>query len=344
MKQRRNREIRYHVIFWVTYILLWSARDLIYHPDFLSNLYVNTAFNLSIAPFVYVNNYFLIPKYLLKERWSVYGAAFTIGFVLALIFRFYVYQFIFIDILGAMEVAEKFNSSNGLVIIGSENVVLIMMTMALYMIREWYDKERYARELEKKNARSELDMLKSQLQPHFLFNNLNTIYFLMETNPSLAKEMMLQFSDVLSHQLYNAKKDKVLLKEELASLESYLKIQMLRHQDFLTLEYNFPDCTERLEIAPMILLTFIENAFKHSQREDGYYIKIQIAIDNSVMHLQVANSIGTFVNQEKGGIGLENVQRRLSLIYPDQHKLTIVETEELYSIDLKITLAGYEKY
>ncbi|MGL1885445.1 MAG: histidine kinase [Reichenbachiella sp.] len=343
MKQKRNREIRYHIIFWVLYILLWSARDLIYDPSFLGNFIINTVFNISVAPFVYFNLYFLVPKYLLKERWGIYGAAFAVGFVLALISRFYTYQFVFVDIIHVMEVAEKFNSSNGLVIIGSENVVLVMMTMALFMIREWYGKERYARELEKKNAESELDMLKSQLQPHFLFNNLNTIYFLMETNPALAKEMMLQFSDVLSHQLYNAKKDKVLLKEELTSLESFLKIQMLRHQDFLTLEYDFPDDTGQLEIAPMILLTFIENSFKHSQREDGYFIKIKVAIDDHVIHLQVVNSMGTFVNEEKGGIGLENVQRRLSLIYPDQHQLTIEQTEELYTIDLKITLADNGK-
>ena len=338
MKENRNIQIRYHSLFWVIYVVLWGARDLIYHPDLIGNIVVNFIFTLSVAPFIYFNILYLVPRFLLKQKWGLYALYFGIVFVIMYGVRFYTYQFVFLDMLGVADKAAEFSSGNGLVIVFSENVVVTMISMALYLVREYHIKERYAHELEQKNMESELIMLKSQLQPHFLFNNLNTIYFLMETNPALAKEMMIQFSDVLSHQLYNASKDKVSLKEELESLESFLKIQQVRHIDFLDLKYSFPENTGGLQIAPMILLTFIENAFKHGQTEEGYKIHIMADLEGQDLHLRVVNSVGKKQEVRKGGLGLENVKRRLSLLYPNRHHLQIERTEEAYTVDLNITL------
>lgn len=338
MKKKSNQQVRYHLSFWVIYIVLWSARDLVYHPDILGNMLLNLAFSLSVAPFIYFNIFYLIPKYLLKRKLKVYGLYFALMFILMFVVRYVVYQFTFRSIINNLETAERFSSGDGLVILASENLILLMITTALFIIREYYVKEKYAIELEQKNMESELRMLKSQLQPHFLFNNLNTIYFLMETNPTLAKEVMIQFSDVLSHQLYNAKKDKVYLKEELDSLENFLKIQQVRHEDFLNLSYKFPANPKGLQIAPMILLTFVENAFKHGQKENGYDIDIEVELQGTELHLQVSNYFGTLKQEKNGGVGLENVQRRLSLIYPNKHKLNINKKEDKYTVDLTITL------
>lgn len=338
MKENSNRQIRYHIIFWVIYIGLWSARDLVYHPDMLGNIVLNTIFSLSVAPFVYFNIYFLVPRFLLKKKLGLYALYFGIGFFIIFWVRYYTYQFMFLEVLGAVEPAERFSSWEGYIILFSENMVLVMITMALFLIQEYYVKERYAHELEQKNMESELNMLKEQLQPHFLFNNLNTIYFLMETDTTLAKEVMIRFSDLLTHQLYNAKKDKVSLKDELESLENYLEIQRVRHEDFMNLNYTFPSNTANLQIAPMILLTFIENAFKHGQREEGYKIDIAVELEGENLQLQVVNSNGETPKGVKGGVGLENVQRRLSLIYPNRHKLEMKKTEETYTVDLTMTL------
>lgn len=333
-----SSKVRYHVIFWIIYIVLWSSRDLVYHSDMVSNIWLNFAFTLSVAPFVYLNILVLVPRYLLKKKWGIYVFYFGIVFILMLLTRYYTYQYIFKDVLGVMETAERFGSGEGWVILASENVILIMITIALFLIQEFFIKERYAHQLEQKNIESELNFLKSQLQPHFLFNNLNTIYFLMETNPTLAKEVMLQFSDVLSHQLYNANKDYVLLSEELESLENFLKIQQVRHEDFLDLQYSFPANVGGLRIAPMILLTFVENAFKHGQREQGYFVHVSLKVDKVTLHLKVDNSMGEKRECAVGGVGLENVKRRLSLIYPERYSLEINAEKETHHVDLKINL------
>lgn len=338
MKIGGSHKAQYHVIFWLIYILLWSTRDLIYHPDILSNLWLNSVFTLAIAPFVYINILFLVPRFLLKRKWGLYAIYFGVVFILMLVVRYHTYQFVFKEILGAMKTAERFSTGEGWVILGSENMILVMITIALFLIQEFFIKERYAHQLEQKNIESELNLLKAQLQPHFLFNNLNTIYFLMETNPTLAKEVMLQFSDLLSHQLYNANKDYVSLNEEMESLENFLKIQQIRHEDFLDLQYSFPENAGELRIAPMILVTFIENAFKHGEREQGYFVHVFLKIKGGILYLRVMNSIGEKHKNAVGGLGLDNVRRRLSLIYPERHTLEIKNGYESYCVDLTINL------
>ena len=337
MKRSTANTIRNHSIFWMTYVILWGIRDLIYNANVLHNIFLNTGFALSAAPFIYVNIYLLIPKYLLKKKWIEYVILFLLGFAVILYLRYHMSQLILKDLSGALEAAQRFSSWEGYVILASENIVLIMLTTALFLIRQWYENEKYTHELEQKNMTSELTLLKAQLQPHFLFNNLNTIYFLMEKNPFLAKEMIIWSADVLSHQLYNARKDEVLLKEELDSLEKFLKIQRVRHEDFLDLKYSFPVTTGGLKIAPMILLTFIENAFKHGQREGGYRIDITAELQELRLHLTVINTVGD--NREANhGVGLENVKKRLTLLYPNKHTLQIEESKETYRVSLIISL------
>lgn len=338
----KKKEIRTHAIFWLIYFMLWGARDMVYHPDFLGNTLMNMIFTLPVAPYIYFNIYYLVPKYLFKKRMGIYFLWLSIGFILVTWIRYHTYQYIFREVFKAPEGAEKFYSWDGYVILGSENIILLLITMALFLVREWYVKEKYTQELERKNMESELKMLKAQLQPHFLFNILNTIYFLMETNTTLAREVMIRFSELLSHQLYNAKKDKVTLKEELVSLENFLKIQQLRQEDFLDLKYTFPDDTKGILIAPMILLTFIENAFKHGQKEEGYFIHILIELNGNIILLHVVNSNYKSEEGKNEGIGLENVKRRLSLIYPERHKLDISKTDETFTVDLTITLKENE--
>lgn len=315
---------------------------MIFYPDLLSNVLLNAVFTAPVVPFIYFNLFYLVPKCLLRKKWGMYLALFTVTFLVTMEASYHVHQYVFRDLIGALQAAETFSSWNGYVIISSENMVLTLVTMALYLVREWYTKEKYARELEQKNTESELNMLKAQLQPHFLFNNLNTIYFLMESKPALAKQVMEQFTDVLSHQLYNAKKDKVSLTEELESLENYLSLQRVRHEDFLDLKYHRPERTENLVIAPMILLTFVENAFKHGQREKGYTVDIQMELKGRELHFQVVNSIGKNTEHKNGGIGLENVKRRLALIYPERHTLSMGEKDDNYVVSLTLSLESHE--
>ena len=339
MLKKNYRNILNHLLIWTIYILFWSVRDLAYHESFFENIYSNLFFNISIVPFIYFNLYVLVPNYLFPRKKAKYILYLSLGLVGIFLTRYFSYSFFFEYVAHNEEAVEKFQSVAGIGILATENILIVFLSMAIFFLQQWYVKERYARELEQKNVESELSMLKAQLQPHFLFNNLNTIYFLMESNPQLAKEVMIQFSDVLSHQLYNAKKDKVPLNEELDYLRNYLKIQQVRHADFLDLEYHIPELGGPYEIAPMILLTFIENAFKHGQSDSGYNIFLSLQVqENGELWLQLSNTLGTQDPLMKGGVGLQNVRRRLELLYPEKHRLTINKTSITYDVELILTL------
>ncbi len=334
-----KKEIKYHLSFWVAYVVVWGARDMIFYPDFLHNVVINLVLSSTAVPLIYFNILFLVPKMLFKRRVIAYIFVLT-GCVLVSGGLRFGATIVFFNILD-IALPSNLAGINGGVISVSETLILFVITMSVFLVREWYVKERYTRELEQKNTQSELSMLRHQLQPHFLFNNLNTIYFLMESNPGLAREVMINLSDLLSHQLYDARKDLVPLKNEFDSIESYLKIQQVRHADFLRLEYQLPAVDEELKIAPMILITFIENAFKHGQKEEGYFIEIVAELAGHDLSLRVINTVGQAV-EGPGGIGLENVKRRLSLIYPNKHHLEIANDGKTYEVSLHMNLSTVE--
>jgi LytS/YehU family sensor histidine kinase len=227
-------------------------------------------------------------------------------------------------------------------IMAVDTAVIIGFTTAFKFIQQWNDRNAYAKELERKNLESELEMLKSQMNPHFIFNTLNTIYFLMEQKDENAKEVLLKFSDILSHQLYDYNKELIDLSKEVEYLENYIELQKLRHdEDLLKLNYSLPQQVNGYKIAPMLIIPFIENAFKYSPNSKGYSVEFHLKIEeNGELHFLTKNTISATVRKKEGvgGIGLKNVKRRLELVYPERYSLEIKEENELFSADLKIKL------
>jgi len=213
-----------------------------------------------------------------------------------------------------------------------------------YFVIQRIEMERHTNKLEKEKLAAELQFLKSQLHPHFLFNALNNIYFLIKKDPDTAAEALAGFSNLLRFQLYDANNEYVPLEKEIDYLQQFAEIAHLRKGANFKVNWTLPEDTKNVEIAPLLLMPLIENAFKHGSNKNGHIHTI-LELDDQQLHFQVANSIERDKSQglkafEEGGIGLSNIQKRLKLLYPDQHEFSMgdVQTDGVqeFRVDLKI--------
>jgi sensor histidine kinase YesM len=330
-----------HLAFWVLYLIVVAAGDLVYYPDFLSNLRTNFIMTLPMAGLVYLNLFVLIPLMLMRRKAVLYWLSVVVLLGVCVGLKALVTYSLFHFVYENANKAGFFISQQGITVLTIQACLLFFITMALFFLKQWYVKEKYTRELEEKNLRSELELLKHQIQPHFFFNTLNTVYMLMEKDVELSRKALLQFSDILSHQLYDSNKGRVLLEKEMEYLENYIEIQRLRHSDLLELRYEMEPHPGPFLIAPMLLVVFVENAFKHSQSPNGYRVSISSGMRDGKLYFRVWNSIDAIVKPARhtqGGIGLANVERRLALLYPGRSVLSIDRGDNFFEVQLEIEL------
>ena len=181
---------------------------------------------------------------------------------------------------------------------------------------------------ELKLRESELKLLKSQIHPHFLFNTLNNLYGLTLEKSDMAPELVLKLADLMDYMLYKCNKSKVRLKDELEHLKNYVEIEGMRYGKKVRIDFEIEGEADRLEIAPMLLLAFFENSFKHgvSKSINKPFVRINIQIKRSIFNLNILNSHNRAAEKNEDytqGIGLKNVQKRLQLIYPEKYQLRI---------------------
>ena len=203
-------------------------------------------------------------------------------------------------------------------------------------------KEKEATEFRSEKLEAELKFLKSQINPHFLFNALNNIYTLTILKSDRAPENLLKLSGMLRYMLYECRTDRVPLQKEIEYLRHFIDLHLLKDSRGLNVEADLDESRPNLSIAPMLLIPFVENAFKHSKVEDLAHGWIKISLRTADDHLlfRVQNSVPetAFTKDQEGGIGLENVQRQLELLYPGRHELAIEPGPDTFSIALKIDL------
>jgi len=194
-------------------------------------------------------------------------------------------------------------------------------------------------DLERKNLEQQLEYLKYQINPHFLMNTLNNIHALIDIEPDQAKESIVELSKILRFVLYEGSKQKVPLNRELIFLENYVKLMTMRITDQVDLQLKMPEMIPDAEIPPLLLITFVENAFKHGiSYQQPSFIKIAVNIENNTMKFTCKNSRIAHHTPGQGGVGLTNARRRLELIYGNDEMLHIKETEQTYEVELNIPL------
>ncbi|MET0461617.1 MAG: histidine kinase [Chitinophagaceae bacterium] len=210
---------------------------------------------------------------------------------------------------------------------------------AVKLMKCFYEKQQAALSLEKEKINAELQMLKAQLHPHFLFNTLNNIYSLTQDISEKASGMIMGLSGMLRYMLYDGSKPAVALNKELAMIHDYVRLEALRYDDSLALSISLPADTD-VSIAPLILLPFVENAFKHgaSKMIEHPWISINVELDANILTMKLVNGREEAGQQEEPGIGIANVRKRLALLYPQKHNLQISADEEMFFVNLKIEL------
>jgi LytS/YehU family sensor histidine kinase len=197
-------------------------------------------------------------------------------------------------------------------------------------------------EMAKDKAEAELNFLKSQINPHFLFNSLNSVYFLIEKNNTGARGALHKFSDMLRYQLYEMSDNTVSIEKEIQYLEDYIDLQKLRKDDHYAIEFNCSPDVKGFSIEPLLLIPFVENAFKHIShyKDQLNFIKLQLGMDKSGFKFRIENSkeYAEKLNGKHSGIGLVNVRRRLDLLYPGKHQLKIHDGIDLFTVELSIKI------
>lgn len=216
-------------------------------------------------------------------------------------------------------------------------------SIAYRFIADKIEADRRRKETENESLRTELSFLRSQISPHFIFNVLNNMVSLARKKSDLLEPSLIRLSGLMRYMLYESDETRVSLKKEMEYLQHYIDLQMLRFGNDVRLEMDLHEPDAAYSIEPMLLIPFVENAFKHST---GSVYQPQIAIrlrtEKGLLHLNVSNSFhsaaGNNADLETSGIGLNNVRRRLNLLYADKHDLLITESDNVYLVTLQIRL------
>ena len=212
------------------------------------------------------------------------------------------------------------------------------LAAAIKLTKYFYLKQEHALILEKQNAISELHSLKAQLHPHFLFNTINNIYSHTQDTAPVAADMLLQLSSLLRYILYSCNEPLVPLGQEIAMINDYIELERKRYGNSLEVSLKLPDVVKGHCIAPLLILPFVENCFKHgaSSMLSHPWINIDIKLTGKLLRMKFINGrlITTSINNE--GIGIENVRRRLELLYPNEYRLDIIGDDDVYVVNLEI--------
>lgn len=218
-------------------------------------------------------------------------------------------------------------------------VLLFAVSASVRLVTEWYKNEKLNALIETQKINTELSFLKTQLNPHFLFNTLNSIYSLANKKSDHTTDAIITLSELMRYMLYETDKKCVPLKNEIEYIKNYISLQILRLKDSSGVRFNVHGNLEHY-IEPLLLISFIENAFKYGTDYTGKTnINIQIIVEEMKLILKISNYISlNEKNKPNSGIGLENIKSRLNLLYPNSHVLKIEESDELYSVELLLNL------
>ncbi len=225
------------------------------------------------------------------------------------------------------------------------SVVITGFAVGLRVIERHTASEKRQKELEKEKLNSELAFLKNQISPHFFFNTLNNIYSLIEIDTKDAQEAVLKLSKMMRYLLYESEHGETMLEQEILFLTHYIDLMKLRLTDKVDLKIDLPTENIGYKIPPLLFIPFVENAFKHgiSYREKSY-ISISMKIENSVLFFTCSNSLGSSKNESldksNSGIGLENVKKRLTLLFPKNHNLKIKKSDKDFNVFLEINFSS----
>jgi len=338
-----RRTIGVHILFWIVLLVLLFINQ---HSNdhekgiaFVFSSFVIMAF-WSISSF-YLFYLFLVPRYLAKKRillFTVFGSLFIFGIMpllIHLLFKLHLKAF-----------AASVPSSNP-VPASAFWMMYVFITVFWSGLgtffkfgRAWFKNIKLKRDLEKKNLQSELKTLKSKLNPHLLFNTLNNIDTLIQSDPDQASDALSRLSDLLRYVIYDTENEKVPIQEEVDNIQKYIELEKLRLLNPDNVKFAV-DVKKETEIPPMLFFPFVENGFKHSNLNNpDHKLKISIYENANCISFNCRNHIHDRKQSDKySGIGLELARKRLELLFPDSHQLRINQDDNAYHVELTLELS-----
>jgi len=335
---KKNWRIFWHVAFWVGlisfFIYLTVSNAKVSTAELVVIFGVFSTVNISLF---YLNYLYLIPKFLDRKKYRDYTIALItcivvfalIKYGLANTFKAYVLMH---D--GKMTSFWAYITSSILT-----NVFFLFLSTALKFSIDWFLNESVRTDLENQRLAAELAFLKSQINPHFLFNSLNSIYSLAYQKSDVTPEAILKLSEIMRYMLYESNDGKVELSKELQYLQNYIDLQKIRFGSKALVDFKITGEVGDQKIVPLLLIAFIENAFKHGVADDPLMpIRLRINLDGTNLHFYIENKKHMNNRDIESGVGLANVQRRLELLYPGKYKLDIQDRADTYTCELSLVL------
>lgn len=292
---------------------------------------------ISFIILFYINLYWLVPGFLLKGRLLTYvfliAGCITLEFIPLTIMQRY------FDV--HLPASQKSTPPTpGFVFFTFQMSLVVGASAAIRLFRRWMADRQKIHDLETSTIRSELEQLRNQISPHFLFNTLNNANVLTHKDPQKASEILIRLSDILRYQLYDCARTHVLLTSEIHFLNDFLNLENVRREHFdffISQEGNM----NGIQLPPMLFITFVENAIKHNaDPQNASYVHVYFSNIGNRLIFQCINSKPRFTTMKNphGGLGLANVQRRLNLLYPESHSLCIHDDQDKYYVRLTIDL------
>lgn len=340
MKGRKNwlRIILIHGVLWSLYVVLEFLANYFHISEGHEWTFLRSI--LMALPVLMVPTYFIalfaVP-YFLQEKKHLW---FILSILVAGIFVFFARMY-WLEWVNYLESGRHFKMPVSKVL---KNVIrdysVVALAVCLYIIGDWRQKQVQNESLIKARAEAELKLLKGQLHPHFLFNTLNNIYSLALLQSEQTADSILKLTDLLDYLVYKAGKQEVLLSREVELLENYLELEKLRYGDKLELETEFKLDSGQQKIAPLMLLPFVENCFKHGRAGKDKKFKVSIKLQSTQeklnFHVENTKKEKSKHDERSGGVGLENIFKRLELLYPHKHLLEVDDTGEVFRVKLEI--------
>ena len=364
--EKRNDRIKQHLLFWAIwypYITLTHAASPFGHPEMA--YFKNPVYTFSErffvvftqVPLTYAMLYFVLPKFILKKKYLA-GLLLIVSFWFAAgVLNLFVISKVMPPVL-AFLIPDQYlpqtfrdeGTSFFMAVIATNKGAFTIAASALMLKfgKHWYHKENRNLQLQKENTESQLRLLTAQVHPHFLFNTLNNIYSQTQVESPKGSKMIMDLSDILRYILYEGQKPMVPLQQELQLIVEYINLEKIRYGNKLEVHVLMPQKADHLYIAPLLLLPFVENCFKHgtSNMLENPWVNLTIELKGTTLKMKLMN--GKAVVKEKvpvakrTGIGINNVRQRLQFLYKGKYDLQIKEEEEVFVVDLRVELQKME--
>lgn len=343
MKKSRGPLIL-HSFFWVIILiiavfLMVSGNSEVTIKRQLISFGIFGVLNVSVF---YINYIFLIPEFIKKRKkylfyvisfFLIIGASSLVKTVIAVLNP--------VDMLGY-----KADGKTGEITVNQYAIFkaliagfFLVSSSIISFIIDWFSSQSIQRNLESERKEMELQFLKSQLNPHFLFNSLNNIYSLAYQKSDKTADAIMKLSEIMRYMIYESNTPTVALSKEVDYLKNYIELQKIRFKDGAFIEMTLNGEIDDQKVVPLMLISFVENAFKHGVVNDpAEPVKIDIIANQKILHFSVINKKNNQNKDAQGGVGLPNVERRLQLIYPDRYKLNVVNSATHYTCELMIDI------